>query len=101
MTFVTISGSFYDRDGDTAAESVEMTKRQIIENGGRVLEDEDSKSNYVIFEDGYKQDVWALISSGRGDEKGRIIVHKRWVEACVKENQIFDHTNAYHLCPLP
>ena len=95
-----MSGSFYDKDGDTAAELVEMTKRQILENGGRVL-DEDQKSNYVIFDDGFRQDVWTIISAGKGDEKGRLIVHKRWVEACVKENQIFDNENAYHLCPLP
>ena len=63
MTFVVISESFYDRDGDTAAELVEMTKRQILENNGRVL-DEDQKSNYVIFDDGYRQDVWSIISSG-------------------------------------
>ena len=63
MTFVVISESFYDRDGDTATEFVEMTKRQILENNGRVL-DEDQKSNYVIFDDGYRQDVWSMISSG-------------------------------------
>ena len=63
MTFVVISESFYDRDGDTATELVEMTKRQILENNGRVL-DEDQKSNYVIFDDGYRQDVWSMISSG-------------------------------------
>lgn len=63
MTFVVISQSFTDKDGDTAAEIVEMTKRQILENNGRVL-DEDQKSNYVIFDDGYRQDVWALISTG-------------------------------------
>ena len=53
MTFVIISESFDEKDGDTAAELVEMTKRQIIENGGRVL-DENQKSNYVIFDDGYR-----------------------------------------------
>ena len=40
MTFVLMSGSFYDKDGDTAAELVEMTKRQILENGGRVLDED-------------------------------------------------------------
>lgn len=100
MTFVILSSSFYDKEDETAADLVEITRRQIIENGGRVLDD-DQKSNYVIAEDGYRQDVWTVLSSGKGDEKQRLIVHRRWVEACIKENQIFDHENAYHLCPLP
>lgn len=62
-----------------------MTRRMVIENGGRVLDD-DSKSNYVIAEDGYRKDIWTVISNGKGDEKHRLIVHRRWVEACIKEN---------------
>lgn len=31
----------------------------------------------------------------------RSIVHQRWVEACIKDKQIYDHINAYHLAPLP
>jgi hypothetical protein len=53
MTFAILSSTFYDKEGDTAIELVEMTRRQIIENGGRVLDD-DQKSNYVIADDGYR-----------------------------------------------
>jgi hypothetical protein len=53
MTFVILSSSFYDKEDETAADLVEITRRQIIENGGRVLDD-DQKSNYVIAEDGYR-----------------------------------------------
>ena len=79
---------------------VEMIRRQLIENGGRIVSS-NSKANYVLFEDGYDRDVWQKIPFAKGDYMDRSIVHQRWVEACIKENQIFDHINAYHLCPLP
>jgi hypothetical protein len=40
MTFAILSNSFYDKEGETAADLVEMTRRQIIENGGRVLDED-------------------------------------------------------------
>jgi hypothetical protein len=51
-----------------------------------VLSGEDQKSNYVIFEDGYDADIWGKMSDDTGDILNRIIIHQRWVEACIKEN---------------
>lgn len=55
----------------------------------------------MIFDDGYDRDVWKKIPAGKGDDMDRSIVHQRWVDACIKENQIYDNVNAYHLCPMP
>lgn len=99
-TFAIVVESYQDGGDDTAMQVVEMIRRQLIENGGRIVSS-NSKANYVIFEDGFDSEVWKKIASAKGDYMERSIVHQRWVEACIKENQIFDHINAYHLCPLP
>lgn len=61
----------------------------------------DSKANYVVFEDGWEKNVWKVIPAGERDQLDRNIVHLRWIEACIKENQIYDNFSAFHLCPLP
>lgn len=100
MAFAILEDSFKDSAEDTKTELVEMTRRQLIENGGRIV-DANSKANYVIFDDGSDPEVWKKTPQGKGDHMDRSIVHLRWVEACIKENQIYDHIDAYHLCPLP
>lgn len=47
-----IEDSFFSREDDTAKEIVERIKKQLIENGARVVGSHDP-ANYVIFEDGY------------------------------------------------
>lgn len=48
--------------------------------------DGNSKANYVLFDDGYDNQVWQKIPAGKGDSMDRSIVHTRWLEACIKEN---------------
>jgi hypothetical protein len=101
QTFAIIEKSYGDQaDGETAAELVERIKRQIIENGGRIVS-ADSKANFVVFEDGYEPNVWRVIPAGERDQLDRNIVHLRWIEECIKENAIMDNFSCYHLCPLP
>jgi hypothetical protein len=54
-------------------------RRIIFENGGIVVES-DAKSNFVIFADGFDNDVW---KRGGVDQLNRNIVHFRWIEACI------------------
>lgn len=93
-TFAILEDSFADVD------DLDCTKRLLIENGGRVVE-ANAKANYAIFEDGHDPEIWKVFASGGVDSMNRNIVHPRWVEKCVKEGQLFDHLNAYHLSPLP
>lgn len=83
MTFAIIENSFSTNSEGTATEIVEMLSRQLIENGGRIV-DSNSRANFVVFEDGYDLEVWQKIPNGKGDDLGRSIVHVRWVEACIK-----------------
>ena len=54
FTFAIIDSSFLKFDTE---DFVEGMRRQIIENGGIVV-NSDAKANYVIFEDGHDSDVW-------------------------------------------
>lgn len=72
-------------------------RRIIFENGGIVVES-DAKSNFVIFADGFDNDVW---KRGGVDQLNRNIVHFRWIEACIQNQRIVNHTEAIHQQPMP
>ncbi len=53
-------------------------------------------------EDGADARIWDQIAgSGIVDKMNRKIVHFRWVELCIKMNEIVDDCNQMHLLPLP
>ena len=73
-TFAIVVESYHDGGEYTAMQVVEMIRRQLIENGGRIVSS-NSKANYVLFEDGYDRDVWQKIPFAKGDYMDRSIVH--------------------------
>lgn len=60
---------------------VEGIRRRIVENGGRVV-GEDSRSNYVVQEDGFFPRIWQ--TEIMQDDKQRNIVHPRWLDECIR-----------------
>lgn len=53
FTFAVIEESFEKQSEDF----LEILRKKVIENGGHVVSGS-AKSHYVIFEDGYDQEVW-------------------------------------------
>ena len=75
---------------NVSEDEIEGMKRVIFQNGGKVV-DKDAKANFVIYEDGWDPLVWQNNLMTCGDSLNRNVVHYRWIEACIKENMIFDH----------
>lgn len=94
---VTTFGEF-----DSKEELMEHMIRQIIENGGKVVDDK-TKSHYIVTEDGTHQKIWDLLggSGAPVDNLNRKIVHFRWVTACIERQQMLDDNDQLHLLPLP
>ena len=57
MTFAILGQSFID--AGESSDFVEGIKRRIIEYGGKVVRSTD-RANYVVHEDGYREDIWRL-----------------------------------------
>lgn len=84
-------------ENEDKADYIENMIRNIIENGGKVIPN--GSSHYVIQEDGFDPAIWNNL--GNVDKMDRKVIHYRWVEECIKKNQILDDTNCMHLLPLP
>ena len=81
ITFAIIESSFLKYETE---DFVEGMRRQIIENGGIVVQS-DAKANYVVYEDGHNPDVWGPNDSPQCDSLERYIVHFRWVHECIRK----------------
>jgi hypothetical protein len=97
QTFAILEKSFLQHDNE---DYIEGMRRTIIENGGQVVQS-DKKANYIIFEDGYDNNIWRNANDDQTDELNRFIVHFRWVEECIRKNAVLEHLQQLHLCPLP
>jgi hypothetical protein len=89
QTFALNEISFNDDD----SYDVELMRRLIFENGGIVVES-DAKANFAVFGDGYDKEVW---KRGGVDQLNRNIVHFRWIDACIQNVKIVNHTEALHM----
>ena len=96
MTFAILGQSFID--AGESSDFVEGVKRRIIEYGGKVVRSTD-RANYVVHEDGYREDIWRL--QEMNDEMNRNIVHYRWVDDCITNQGCFIQELRLDMYPLP
>lgn len=69
---------------------MEGIRRRIFEYGGKVVGEQD-RANYVVQEDGHFADIWNTEDQCMQDDKQRNIVHYRWVDECIRQQEILMH----------